>query len=198
MNDQTPQLSTGAIRLRLLASLIAFGLGVAAVIVAILLVRGTLGLIRRAFLAAVLIVATGAVAVPQALADGDPASDYLVDQQVFLTAQSTATTPAQRELVQEVAAANRAGYALRVAVIPTRYDLGSITVLWHKPSLYARFLGLELGACTRAGCSWSCRTGSASTGRTTRSRRATGCWPTSGWRRATLRWRPAPREPSAN
>jgi protein SCO1 len=77
--------------------------------------------------------------------DGDPASDYLVSRQVFLTSQSNSVSPQQRRLVGLVAAANRAGFPIRVAVVSTEYDLGSVTALWHKPALYARFLGLELG-----------------------------------------------------
>src|SRR5215469_16272653 len=66
----------------------------------------------------------------------DPASDYLVGNQVFLSAQSTTTSPAQRELVGAVAAANRAGFAIRVAVISSDYDLGSDPGLWDKPRAY--------------------------------------------------------------
>ena len=79
-----------------------------------------------------------------ARADGDPASDYLVANQVFLTSQSTGMSPAQRQLVAAVAAANRAGFAIRVAVISSDYDLGSVTELWDQPRTYARFLGVEL------------------------------------------------------
>jgi cytochrome oxidase Cu insertion factor (SCO1/SenC/PrrC family) len=79
-----------------------------------------------------------------ARADGDPASDYLVARQVFLSSDSTSASAARRELLGVVAAANRAGFAIRVAVISSDYDLGSITALWRKPRLYARFLGLEL------------------------------------------------------
>ncbi len=43
MNDPGPRTSARAIRLRLLASVFALGAGMAALIVAILLVRGTLG-----------------------------------------------------------------------------------------------------------------------------------------------------------
>jgi hypothetical protein len=43
MNDPGPRSSARAIRLRLLASLVALSAGMAALIVAILLVRGTLG-----------------------------------------------------------------------------------------------------------------------------------------------------------
>jgi cytochrome oxidase Cu insertion factor (SCO1/SenC/PrrC family) len=79
-----------------------------------------------------------------ALADGDPASDYLLSQQVFALLQQNGTPPAQKALSEVVAKANRAGYPIRVAVISSEYDLGSVSVLWGKPRTYARFLGIEL------------------------------------------------------
>jgi cytochrome oxidase Cu insertion factor (SCO1/SenC/PrrC family) len=91
-----------------------------------------------------LVVAFVVVSGVVARADGDPASDYLVANQVFLSSQSTSMSPAQRQLGAAVAAANRAGFAIRVAVISNDYDLGSVTELWHKPRAYARFLGAEL------------------------------------------------------
>src|SRR6185312_12471446 len=45
--------------------------------------------------------------------------------------------------------ANRAGFAIRVAVISNDYDLGSVTELWDKPRTYARFLGEELSLAYR-------------------------------------------------
>lgn len=95
--------------------------------------------------AVALVVVSGGVA----RADGDPASDYLVANQVFLSSQSTAMSPAQRQLVAAVAAANRAGFAIRVAVISNNYDLGSVSELWDKPRAYARFLGVELSLAYR-------------------------------------------------
>jgi cytochrome oxidase Cu insertion factor (SCO1/SenC/PrrC family) len=80
----------------------------------------------------------------QALADGDPASDFLLSQQVFVLLQSSGTPPAQRQLTEVVASANKAGFPIRVAVISSEYDLGSVSVLWGKPQTYARFLGIEL------------------------------------------------------
>jgi cytochrome oxidase Cu insertion factor (SCO1/SenC/PrrC family) len=94
-----------------------------------------------ALLAACAAVLVGAAA---ARADGDPASDYLLTQRVFLTSQSTSLSPAQRQLTSLTAAAGRAGFPIRVAIISDEYDLGSITALWLKPRLYARFLGIEL------------------------------------------------------
>jgi cytochrome oxidase Cu insertion factor (SCO1/SenC/PrrC family) len=99
-----------------------------------------------------IVLALGAVALAtatfsaSALADGDPASDYLVARQVFLTSQSTSQTPSERELLSVAQAANRAGFPIRVAIISSDYDLGSITALWRKPRIYARFLGLELSS----------------------------------------------------
>ncbi|MBV9367809.1 MAG: hypothetical protein JOY89_26505, partial [Solirubrobacterales bacterium] len=91
-------------------------------------------------LAVALVLVWGGVA----RADGDPASDYLVANQVFLSSQSTGMSAAHRQLVAAVAAANRGGFAIRVAVISSNYDLGSVTELWDKPRTYARFLGVEL------------------------------------------------------
>jgi hypothetical protein len=79
-------------------------------------------------------------------ADGDPASDYLVSKQVFLTSLPGSESRSQQALVSAAQAANRAGFAIRVATISTEYDLGSITALWRSPSVYARFLGLELSS----------------------------------------------------
>jgi cytochrome oxidase Cu insertion factor (SCO1/SenC/PrrC family) len=84
-----------------------------------------------------------------ARADSDPASTYLVPNQVFLSAQSAAMSPAQRQLVAAVAAANSAGFAIRVAVISSNYDLGSVTELWDKPRTYAGYLGVELSRAYR-------------------------------------------------
>ncbi|HUO72322.1 MAG TPA: hypothetical protein VMU39_16250 [Solirubrobacteraceae bacterium] len=96
----------------------------------------------RAALPLAIAVLAGSAAI--ARADGDPASDFLVTRQTFLSSQSAALSGAQRELLGVVASANRSGFAIRVAVISNEYDMGSITALWRKPHTYARFLGLEL------------------------------------------------------
>jgi hypothetical protein len=93
-------------------------------------------------LAAVL-VCLGAV-TSQARADGDPASDVLAAQTIFIP-QDGAVPPAQQsELTQLVDSASHSGFPLRVALIATRSDLGSVTALWRQPSVYARFLAQEL------------------------------------------------------
>jgi hypothetical protein len=80
-----------------------------------------------------------------ARADGDPASDYLYTQKLFLPFDVKASKASQRELAATIQGANKAGYPIRVAVIGGRYDLGAVPSLWLKPQTYARFLGAELG-----------------------------------------------------
>ncbi|MGH2859040.1 MAG: SCO family protein [Solirubrobacteraceae bacterium] len=79
-----------------------------------------------------------------AWADGDPASDVLLSQVSFLPADAGFSGAQQARLNALLDAAARGGYPVRVAVIPSAYDLGSITALWKKPETYARFLGAEL------------------------------------------------------
>ena len=86
----------------------------------------------------------GLLAAPAARADGDPASDYLLGQKVFFPYDLKVSPDSQRQLTALVDEANAKGYALRVAMIWSSYDLGSITALWRKPQVYARFLGTEL------------------------------------------------------
>jgi hypothetical protein len=78
-----------------------------------------------------------------ARADGDPASDVLYFQDVFLP-YAAPSADAARELTSTVAASNKAGFRIKVAVIASAQDLGSVPSLFDKQSLYARFLGTEL------------------------------------------------------
>jgi len=84
------------------------------------------------------------LAVPAARADGDPASDYLLGQQVFFPYDLKVSSETQQSLVALVNEANSKGYTIRVAMIWSSYDLGSVPGLWRKPQDYARFLGAEL------------------------------------------------------
>jgi protein SCO1 len=67
-------------------------------------------------------------------------------QQAFFSSLTNTESSQQKELLSVLAAAKRARFPIRVAIISTEYDLGSITALWHKPRVYARFLGVELSA----------------------------------------------------
>ncbi len=88
-------------------------------------------------------LASGSFPAPT-LADGDPASDVLVAQPLFLPQDAGLTADQQAQLGALLSAARRSGYPLRVAIIASPADLGSITELWRQPESYARFLGQEL------------------------------------------------------
>jgi hypothetical protein len=90
------------------------------------------------------VVAAATLAAPAARADGDPASDYLYTQHVFVPFDVKASPAKQKELASAVEGAIRAGFPIRVAVIGSVYDLGAVPSLWRKPDVYARFLGQEL------------------------------------------------------
>ena len=91
-----------------------------------------------------LVLLLGAAWPPGARADGDPASDVLAAQTVFLPQDGGLSQEQDARLAAVVAAARRAGYPLRVAIVASPTDLGSITELWRQPENYARFLGQEL------------------------------------------------------
>ena len=103
--------------------------------------------LRRAVLAVALAVlafcALGPLS-PAARADGDPGSDVLVYQSLFVAADSNISIAQQVELGDLLTSASRDGFTIRVAIIATPADLGAITQLWRKPASYARFLGIEL------------------------------------------------------
>jgi hypothetical protein len=82
-------------------------------------------------------------AAPALRADGDPASDFLVESNVFLPLGQSPPANAF-DLRKQVASVYAAGLRLKVAVIATRSDLGAIPSLFGKPSDYAAFLGDEL------------------------------------------------------
>jgi thiol-disulfide isomerase/thioredoxin len=78
------------------------------------------------------------------LSGGDPASDVLEYQDMFMAADAGGTLVQTQHLQDVIAAAGRAGYPVRVAVIASEADLGAVRALWRRPRIYARFLGLEL------------------------------------------------------
>jgi pyruvate/2-oxoglutarate dehydrogenase complex dihydrolipoamide acyltransferase (E2) component len=88
-------------------------------------------------------VIVAALLVQSALADGDPASDYLISQQVFLPFNAKVSTSAADELTGLLDETKQKGFPLKVAVISSRYDLGAVPSLFGKPQSYASFLGQE-------------------------------------------------------
>jgi hypothetical protein len=87
------------------------------------------------------------VAAQSARADGDPASDYLIGQQVFLGYDAKMPPALEQRLVAAVASANKNGFPIKVALVWSRYDLGSVPELFRQPKTYARFLDAEDSKC---------------------------------------------------
>ncbi len=79
-----------------------------------------------------------------ASANGDPASDYLLTQSVFLPFNAKIDAGSAKHLNDVIAAADRAGFKIKTALILGPSDLGTAFSLIHKPQRYAEFLGLEL------------------------------------------------------
>ncbi len=84
------------------------------------------------------------IAAPSASADGDPASDVLVQSQLFNPIDSGVPLSAQARLEAVLAESARAGFPIRVALIASQSDLGTATALWRSPAKYAQYLGYEL------------------------------------------------------
>lgn len=79
-----------------------------------------------------------------ALADGDPASDVLASQAMYVPSDGGFSASQTARLGGLLAEAGRSGVPIRVALIATQADLGSVGELWRQPQNYARFLGQEL------------------------------------------------------
>ncbi len=94
-----------------------------------------------AFLAVLL---AAALAAAGARADGDPASDILFADNVFLSYEAPLGTPVGRQLEVLTAEARKARFPVKVAVIANKTDLGAVPELFGQPQRYATFLGQEL------------------------------------------------------
>jgi hypothetical protein len=83
------------------------------------------------------------LAPASALANGDPASDVLLQAKVYFPTQRV-SVPAANSLKAVVQAANVKGYAIRVALIHDESDLGTVPSLLNQPQKYSEFLGPEV------------------------------------------------------
>lgn len=93
----------------------------------------------------VLLATVAVLCTPAAArANGDPASDYLLIQSIFLPFNAKVDAALTEKLSKTIAAADRADFRIKVAVIGTRYDLGTAFSLYNKAQRYSEFLGLEL------------------------------------------------------
>jgi hypothetical protein len=100
--------------------------------------RRRLALLVAAVLLAVAMLPSGA------FGDADPASDMLLIQNVFYPYMPQVSQPLQRTLNAETAAAAKAKFPIKVALIASKIDLGAIPVLFAKPKEYANFLDREI------------------------------------------------------
>jgi hypothetical protein len=98
---------------------------------------------KVAAVAAAVLIAAGASA-PAARADGDPASDILLVSTVFLPQDAGIPPQQQAQLLALTKEARTAGVPVRVAIVSSKFDLGSVPELFGKPQQYAQFLGAEL------------------------------------------------------
>jgi hypothetical protein len=81
---------------------------------------------------------------PPARADGDPASDVLLGQNVYYPYSPAVALSLQNKLNSETAAAAKARFPIKVALIVSPIDLGVIPQLFGKPQKYADFLDQEI------------------------------------------------------
>jgi hypothetical protein len=95
---------------------------------------------RRALVLAVLLALLAPAA---ARADGDPASDVLPVEDVYLPV-SPPSADAADTLRRSAAAVYAGGDRIKVAVVATLDDMGSVTQLMNEEQDYAKFLSIEL------------------------------------------------------
>ncbi len=102
------------------------------------------GRARWALAAAVTAALATGITAPASRADGDPASDFLLMQNVYYPHQSPsqAVSGALERAADGIYAH---GDRVKVALIYALDDLGAIPSLFGRPAEYAHFLGVELG-----------------------------------------------------
>jgi hypothetical protein len=97
-------------------------------------------------LAVLVLGAIAAETVGIAIANGDPASDVLLQRDVFLPYQPQVCPQVKHALESATSKSSAAGYPIKVAVIGSPYDLGTEPSFFGHPPEYAAFLGKELRA----------------------------------------------------
>jgi hypothetical protein len=95
-------------------------------------------------LSAAILVLTAATLAPVAHADGDPASDVLLGENVYYPYSPAVTGSVAKTLNAETAATSKAKFPIKVALIANPTDLGVIPDLFGKPQKYADFLVQEI------------------------------------------------------
>src|SRR4051812_18324713 len=97
---------------------------------------------RRALAIAALVAS---LALPAAAhANGDPASDVLLLQDAYLPYSPEVPKPIETALTNLLKQSKQKGFPLKVAVIATKNDLGSVPQFFGTPQPYAQFLESEI------------------------------------------------------
>lgn len=92
-----------------------------------------------------LVAALALLAVPAAAqADGDPASDVLLTEDVYLPYFPPPSKALAGQLTRLLAATRRNGYRMKVALIASPGDLGAYPELFNQPQRYANLLEQEI------------------------------------------------------
>jgi hypothetical protein len=84
------------------------------------------------------------VTASAAWADGDPAGDVLIQQNVFYGSKLDLRSKEAAQLMALTEQAKEKGYEIRVAALTAPEDLGAIGYLWDDPTNYADFLTAEI------------------------------------------------------
>ena len=91
------------------------------------------------------LVLVAALALPQAAsADGDPASDVLLLQDVFVPYAPGVPKPLENTITTLLKTTRKAGFRLKVAIIAKPQDLGAVPQYFGRPQEYAPFLEREI------------------------------------------------------
>lgn len=98
----------------------------------------------RRLLPLLLLFAAMLAAAPAARADGDPASDVLLLQDVYLPYAPGVPKPLGTTITNLLKTTRKAGFPLKVAIIAKPQDLGSVPQFFGKPQEYAVFLQREI------------------------------------------------------
>jgi hypothetical protein len=99
---------------------------------------------RRILAALIVVLLASSLIAASARADGDPASDVLLGENVFYPYTPPTSAALQKTLNAATSAAKAAGFPLKVALIASPVDLGVIPALFGKPQTYANFLDQEI------------------------------------------------------
>lgn len=90
------------------------------------------------------VIAAFALVPAGARADGDPASDVLLLQDVYLPYAPGVPAPLGKTITDLLKTTRKAGFPLKVAIIADARDLGAVPQYFGKPQSYAPFLESEI------------------------------------------------------